>query len=318
MNPQSRPRWLAVVVAAAFATPGTIAQSAGDPAAAQQARLEKFRAQGAKVPLAVLPAVLKAHVRQTPAGADHALLAAFDIDKKAFVAVRTWIVDRDGELIWSDVQKAGDAEFDRIRPEEPLECCVVVAERVRGILGLDRPKGERDGRMAKYWAAKSNYPMKAELDAMAVRAEALRKLGKAARIAVMPVRVVGVGDAPQAVSLAKALLGSCWVSPVETVVPLDAKPTSNQQLQLWTLARALRTHLEKNPVDADYALFAEYGVTADRKRVMAVDFVICTAKGEWVVADYQNDHHDDYRQVAPNGVADCDALVARRVARLLK
>jgi len=172
--------------------------------AEQQARLDAFRAQGAKAPLAVLPALvagrvskevgdavglvveqqagldgvvpamgsfeppastppdaiaalLQEHVRRDPPGAGHALFASFEAKERAFVAVRTWIVDRDGALVWSDVQQKGDAAFDRLRPDEPMECCVVVAERVGGMMGLARSKTPReDGFMAKWWAANAS------------------------------------------------------------------------------------------------------------------------------------------------------------------
>jgi hypothetical protein len=46
--------------------------------------------------------------------------------------------------------------------------------------------------------------------------------------------------------------------------------------------------------------------------------VICTGKGEWVVADFQNSHHEDFQSIAPAGVTDCDKLVAKRLAGYLK
>jgi len=98
---------------------------------------------------------------------------------------------------------------------------------------------------------------------------------------------------------------------------IDVKPSSNEQRSLWELARGFQAHLAALPVDSDYALLAEYVMSRDRTQVVAVHFVVCTGKGEWVVVDYQNDHHDDYQGVAPKSVDDCDRLVLKRLERYL-
>jgi len=335
--------------------------------AEQQARLDALRAQGARAPLAVLPALvagqlskevgdavglvveqqagldgvmpangsfappagtppeaiaalLQEHVRRDPPGSGHALFASFEARDRAFVAVRAWIVDHDGALVWSDVQQPGDAAFDRLRPDEPMECCVLVAERVRDGVGLARSRSPRaDGFMAKWWAAKSSMPSKEEQEAMAPRAAALRKLGKSARVAVYPVRVAGAADAAQGASLAKALADRCAARAVDASIVVESKTTSNEQLLLWTTAKAFRAQLAASPAaDADYALLAEYVTSPDRAHVGAVHLVLCTAKGEWVAVDWQNDHHDDFRELAPKGLPGCDELVARRLSRLMR
>lgn len=154
---------------------------------------------------------------------------------------------------------------------------------------------------------------------MAPRVAALRTLGKSARVAVFPVRVAGAPDAAQGASLAKALADRCSARAVAASVAIEAKPTSNEQLLLWTLAKAFRAQLVASPpADADYALLAEYVTSPDRAHVGAVHFVLCTAQGEWVAVDWQNDHHDDFARVAPHDLAGCDALVARRLERLMR
>ena len=200
-----------------------------------------------------------------------------------------------------DVPVAGRywSDFDRANPREPMECCVVVAARVRTVLGLKETQGDRDGPMARYWAAKSAMPPKPELDAIAPRAEAFRKLGKSAKVAVYPVRVAGELDVAEGASLAKALAATCAATPCETKPAIDCKPAMNEQLVLWTVARQFRAHLQKSPADADYALLADFLMSSDRKQVGAVHFVLCTRQGDLVAVDYQNDHHDDFRAVAP-------------------
>ncbi len=309
--------------AAALVAPLGCAQSPATPApvlpAEQQARLDTLRRAGAKAPLAVLPALLAgkanrdvgdavglvleqqvgldavqsaeglfeppagtspdslpallaAHLRATPSGAPHTMLASFEVEGSRFVAVRTWIVDAGGALVWSDLQQSGDAAFDRLKPREPMTCCMVVAERVRALFGLAAPKGERDA----------------------------------------------TGDLAQAGRLAATLAGSCAATALDRTVAFEAKPTSNEQLRLWTLAKAFRAQLQQEPVATDYALLADYVTSPDRKQIVAVHFVLCTAAGEWVAVDYQNDHHDDFNAVAPKDLGGCDEVVKRRLARLLK
>jgi hypothetical protein len=265
-----------------------------------------------------LAAELGEFVRAHPVGERWALYSEFAVEERRFTAVRTWIVDRDGALVWSDAQQKGDADFDKAAPREPMECCVLVAERVRGLFGLAAPTEERDGPMARYWAAKSSMPPKAELDAMAPRAEAFKKLGKAAKVAVYPVRVAGALDAAQGTALAKALAETCAATSSDAKPAIDCKPAANEQLVLWTVAKQFREHLRKNPPDADYALFADYLMPADKTMVGAVHFVLCTKRGEFVVVDFQNDHHDDFKAAAPRNVDDCRRLVTKRFARLLE
>lgn len=267
-----------------------------------------------------LPALLAAHLLANPSGADHTLLASFEVEERKFVAVRTWIVDGAGALLFADRQQAGDAAFDRVKPDEPMECCLIVAERVRALLQLPAPRGDRDGPMKQWWAAKSNLPPAAERDAMGPRLATFRAAGKAATVAVLPVRVTASGVAApsteQAAALAKALEGRCRATANARELVLEAKPTSNQQLRLWTVARALRAELQQRPIEADYVLLADYVTSADHAQVGGVQLVLCTGKGEWVAVDLQNDHHADFQAVAPKDLAGCTELAKRRLVRL--
>lgn len=263
-------------------------------------------------------ALLGEFVRTHPAGSDHALFADFAAEGSRFVAVRTWIVDREGALVLHDERAAGDPIFDRVRPREPIECCVVVAEALRARLRLPAVKGSREGRMARYWAEKSALPPQAERDAMAARAATLRKLGAAAKVAVLPVRVAGESDPAQGRALALSLEGTCVAAATEAAPRIEIEPTRNEQLALWTLAREFKRWLVQHPVEADYALLADYVTSGDRTRVGAVHYVLCTKQGDWVAVEWQNTHHDDFQAVAPASPADCDEIVRRRLAKLLR
>ena len=273
-------------------------------------------------PADATPETMGAHfgdfVKKSPPGAGHALLSEFVVKGNQFEAVRTWIVDRDGAPVWSDLQKTGDPDFDRVHPREPLECCMVVVSRLRGVLGVTASAKEHEGRMARLWAEKSGTPLASERKAMEERAAALKKAGKAAKVVVFPPRVAGSLDAAQGTSLAKLLAGACVATTTDAKPALEIKATGNEQRTLWDLARGFQAHLAKSPVDADYALIADYILTPDRKQVGAVHFVICTGKGEWVVADFQNSHQEDFQAVAPANAADCDKLVLKRIEHYLR
>jgi hypothetical protein len=257
-------------------------------------------------------------VKKSPPGDGFALFSEFVVKEKRFESIRSWLVDRDGALVWSDAQQRGDPGFDRVKPNEPLECCLVVTQRLRADLGVSAPSKQRDGRMARLFAEKSGTPSEAEQKAMAERTAALKKAGKGAKIVVFPARVAGDLDVERGAALAKLLGGACAATATDVKPALEIKPSSNEQRTLFDLARSLRAHLAKNPVDADYALIADYVTSPDKKQIGAVHFVVCTGKGDWVVADFQNSHHDDFKKVAPANPADCDRLVLQRLEGYLR
>jgi hypothetical protein len=265
-----------------------------------------------------MAALLGDFVKKNPPGEGNALFSEFVVKEKRFEAVNSWIVDRDGTLVWSDAQRRGDKGFDGVNPHEPLECCFVVMKRLGADLGVSAPAKQRDGRMARLFAEKSGTPSEAERKAMAERAAALKKAGKSAKIVVFPARVAGDLDVAQGAALAKLLGGACVATATDVKPALDIKASSNEQRALFDLARSLRAQLAKSPVDADYALIADYVTTPDKKQIGAVHFVVCTGKGDWVVADYQNSHHDDFKKLAPANPADCDRLVLTRLEGYLR
>jgi hypothetical protein len=73
-----------------------------------------------------------------------------------------------------------------------------------------------------------------------------------------------------------------------------------------------------NKPDVDYALVADYVIRPDNGQVWAVNFVICDRAGDWVIVDFQNNHHDDFNAIAPKTADDCADLVSRRLAGYLK
>lgn len=47
-------------------------------------------------------------------------------------------------------------------------------------------------------------------------------------------------------------------------------------------------------------------------------FVVCDRKGEWVIVDMQNSHHDDYQTIKPTSKEGCNKLLVKRLKGYLK
>ena len=97
----------------------------------------------------------------------------------------------------------------------------------------------------------------------------------------------------------------------------------NELRVVWDTARALRKYLKGNPFNADYALYAEYLIgrkkgQPEQQVVGAVHFFVCNQEGEWVIVDFQNNHHADFQGIDPKSREDCDLLLLQRLKRHLK
>ena len=237
--------------------------------------------------------------------------------------VRAVIVDRAGGMVWIDRQTPDDRDFKRINPGEPMTCCVLLAERVRTLLGI--PESARDdsgeGKFARMFAKNSPAPEKAEWDAMERRQAVMKKAGSTAKVAIYPVRLSDDDVSKESAAHLATLLGEkklCSTETVDSPLHVKIKPARNEQKLLWDLARAFQDHVKSNPPEADYALLADYIMHPRSGRAWAVHFVVCDRNGEWVIVDFQNDHHDDFQSIGPKTHDDCGRLVARRLEGYLR
>ena len=256
-------------------------------------------------------------VQKTPPQTDHALFAEFlGTPQTGLREGRAILVDKAGRVVWKDRQLPEDADFQRIKPREPMECCVLLSERLKPVFHLPAAKKTAgEGRMAQLWAEKSGTPSDAERSAMEASLGKLKASIGTARFVVYPVLLgdeVNRPDAEQLVGLIAKDFGST-VQMAPTPALFKIAPSSNEQKRLWDLARAFRTHLRDNPPDADYALYAEYTIRPSNQEVWSVHFVVCDRGGEWVIVDFQNDHQADFQQIDPKTHQDCARLVVRRL-----
>ena len=259
-------------------------------------------------------------VRRNPIKTEYALYTEF-VGRPGASRVdelRAVIVDRAGGIVWIDRQTPDDPDFKRIKPGEPMTCCVLLTERVRTLLDISKSARDKSGKgkFARMFAENSPAPGKAEWAAMEQRQAAMKKAGRNATVAVFPVRLsddeVGNEDAAHLAELLnKKKL--CDAKDVGSPLRVKIQPSRNEQEPLWELARAFQDHVKRNPPEADYVLLADYIMHPRGDRAWAVHFVICDRDGEWVIVDFQNDHHGDFQSIDPKTFDDCGRLVAKRL-----
>jgi len=236
--------------------------------------------------------------------------------------IRIVLVDAAGKVLWTDRQTPEDKAFQRVKPRDPMSSCVLITERLRPLFHLTAATRGRvkDGRQAAEAAAHSGLPDKAELAAMEPRLAALKAAPPNASLRVYSVQTIDGPNAEHAAALAARLSKDAGLHTAAAGAPLEiALPaSSNEQRRLWALAHKFRAHVRAEKPDADYALIAEYLIRPQDKQVWSVHFVICDRAGEWVIVDYQNNHHDDFNAIDPKSADDCAALIARRLKGYLR
>lgn len=272
-----------------------------------------------------VPAALAAWLKQNPPTTTYALFAEFvGTPQTGPKEVRFVIVNRDGALVLSDRQTPGDADFKRTAgaDPDPMGCSVLVGERMKKLLGIPPTTGVKDGPYARLWAEKSGTPNEGERAAIEAAQAKFKSAVRGASVAVYPPLVNGKPSAAHAQALADAVAKVCGCKTVVVEKPFapEIKPTSNEQKRLWDFARALRQFSRDNRSESTYVLAADYLIRTDegKEQVWTVHFVICTGAGEWVVVDFQNNQHADFKKLDPKSTGDCSRLVAERLEGYLK
>ena len=128
-------------------------------------------------------------------------------------------------------------------------------------------------------------------------------------------RAGAVGDAQARAEHLAALLNEgkiCTARVADKDPNFDIQGNSNQMKVLWDMARAFRDYMKKNRADT-YVLYADYLLSPRDGRAHGVHFAICDPRGDWVIVDLQNSHHDDFNSIDPKSVKDCNRLIARRL-----
>lgn len=271
--------------------------------------------------LATTADAFAAFVKATPPATEYGLYAEFRGAPQTGVdEVRSIVVSKDGAIVWLDSQTPKDADFARIKPRDPMECCRLVALRLRPVFGLADPfrADAPSGKLARAWEARTGLPNDQERAAIDARTKTFRAAPSTATLAVFRPRAPQ-GVETSAVELARRIDDAKLMraTPVEQTPAIEVASDMNEQKVLWSMARNFSAYVKQHPPDADYALLADYlgGTTPTGDlRVGAVHLAVCNRAGELVLVDYQNSHQRDFQSIDPKSVQACDALVTKRLA----
>lgn len=272
-----------------------------------------------------LPARLAEHLRQNPPPTAYALYAEIIGTHDTGVVELRWIVaEAGGQRVLSERLMKGSPELKQLLGSnpEPMTCCVAVTERLFALTGWKKgaapAKGQ--GTFERLWAEKSGTPDEAETKAMAERLAKFKANLRGATLAIAPTRLNDKDDAASAGRLAAALAAQfgCKAIALDAAIRLDLAGSSNEQRVLWDFAKGLRAHLRGNPPQADYVLMADCRGNPQGTDFGAVHVVVCDKEGNWVLVDYQNNHHADFNKINPKRIEDCEKLVATRLAARLR
>jgi hypothetical protein len=270
--------------------------------------------------LTSLAGSLTEFVKQHPIATEYVLFAELRTD-----GISTMLADKTGALVWSDRLTAQDEPF-KSGPPEPMVICDLLTKRLSPQFGLNEKtrKAAKPGKMAAIMAERSGQPPENERTPLPGRHAAMKKavpnatwvvLGVRARVAEEAATGAGAADLASLINGA----GLCKAEPAKQALLLKASQADpNEMKVLWDLAREFRDYAKKNPVDADYVLYADYRFNPQRWQAGFVHFVVCDRQGEWVLVDMQNSHHPDYQSIKPTSREDCDKLLLKRLEHHLR
>lgn len=262
------------------------------------------------------------HVQQQRVGSERALLVRIDGARPGGItSIDGVLVDGAGQVLWQERQAPGSAAFDRKAPKEPLDACILMAQRLQQPLGLLDPlrTGARPGKLGLAMQLAAGVPDAAEQQAMDKRLADARQLGSKLPLRVLPPRVGSEWPQPLASDLAQRLtaLGFPRATAAATALPFSVRASHNQQAVLWSGARSLAQAVRSGPPGSDYLLAVDV-LMANKEEVGGMHCYLLSPAGELVWVDYRNSHHADFRKLARQDAAACMELAADRVAAALR
>jgi hypothetical protein len=270
--------------------------------------------------MTTLAASLAECVNQHPITTEYVLYAELRAD-----GLRAVVAEKTGDLVWSDELTARDEPFKKGAPE-PMVVCVALVDRLAPQLGLnaETAKAAKPGKIAAIMAERSGIPPDSETAPMPGRQAEMKKAMPAATLVVFSPRVrvaANAAESASADSLAKAINGAGLgkAAPAKQSLLLKApQKDPNEMKVLWDLAREFRDYVKKNPVDADYVLYADYRFNPQHWEQGFVHLVVCDRKGDWVLAELANSHHAGYQSIKPISRDGCDKILVKMLKGHLK
>ncbi|MCP3904467.1 MAG: hypothetical protein GY715_12640 [Planctomycetes bacterium] len=266
-------------------------------------------------------AAFGAFVAKRDLATDYALFAAIvGAPQRGVDEIHAVLVDRRGNVAWSDRQTRESRAMKKARPSNPMECTMFLVERLHDPLDLGEPNEDTEGRWARHWRSDSLAPTDAERDAIDARAKRLRRAGSSATVLVYPARVGDTYSRECATRLADEInrRGLLDASIAEVPIEFEVEMARNQQKVLWSGARSIQEHVRASHPQTDYVLVADYLFPGGADRVWAVHTFLLESDGDWVMVDFQNSHHDDFNRIGPKSPGDCCDLSVKRLSRHLR
>jgi tetratricopeptide (TPR) repeat protein len=277
-----------------------------------------------RVPLDKLSHSLGDFIAKNAVTTEYALYAEYNgTPQTGLDEMRAIVVDKKGDVVWTDQVGAGDEAFKEVQGGDPMVFTMFLVRRLSPQMGLtaETARAAKPGKMAKLGEERSGLPPENERAALPARLKEMRAARKNLTLKVFPIRRVNTTDAAGASELAKMITdaGLCKAVPAKESLLLKASQAEQNEMKiLWSLAKEFREHARTfSPKDA-YTLYADYVFNPEQWQQGFVHFVLCDPQGEWVVADLANSHHPDYQAIQPTSVEKCNRLVLGRLQGYLK
>ncbi len=255
----------------------------------------------------------------------YALLSEIQGEReKGIDAIRTVVVDAKGNVVLAEeIRREAFPQSGPTAPKDPMTCCIFIVNRLREPWGLADPlrNDAPAGKVQENWKTRSGLPTDEEVEAIKQREAKLRKQLAESSLEICPAFAGGKPDPETQARLAVLLAdaGFASVQAVDKGPDLKVQGSPNEQEVLWRTARAVRAYFQEHSPSSQYVLVADFGIGRSDKgvKVGAVHWIICDQRGDWVMVDYQNSHHDDFQKIEPDSVDDCLELVKIRLKKRL-
>ena len=278
---------------------------------------------GVKTGMPVLSVSLAGFLRTNAIATDYALYV--ELNGPTLDEIRAVVMDRSGEMVWSDHQTTRDKAFQALgTPRDPMTLMVFLVDRLSPQFSLnDDTAKKRSHKLEDALKANSGYAPAGETEErMPARLKTLKESRQKATLLVAGVRIGGAVNVTNSADLAKRIgQAKLFESVVAAKKPLllTARMTNGDQMQyLWAIARELQAFVKENPPPADYVLYADYIFNRQHWQQGGVQFVVCDRQGEWVIAELTNSDQEDYQRIKPISAEGCDKLLVERLADRLR
>jgi len=229
-----------------------------------------------------------------------------------FTRICAVLTDSSGQVVWTQDR----TEFPDGAPDCLMDACVQIIQMLRFVSDFKEPG--RNAPRGPFQQRLEDRDRDPEHDAMDKWFEAARGSFRQATLTVYPFRIWGTeeGSAEGAEALAEklnkaGLFHSATVAGTDT--RLNAKRDPSQPKILWGTARDFREYLREHPAQTDYALLVDVAIPAHH-----LHSVLCEGSGNWVMIDFQNSHHRDFKKIDPKTLEDCVALAFRRLKKRIE